>query len=51
MYLGSDALALAPLTRKIAYLEDGDWVVVTRERATFFERNGAEVSARSNSPN
>ena len=43
MYLGSDALALAPLTRKIAYLEDGDWVVVTRERATFFDRDGAEV--------
>jgi glutamine---fructose-6-phosphate transaminase (isomerizing) len=43
MYLGSDALALAPLTRKIAYLEDGDWVVVTRESATFFNRDGAEV--------
>ena len=26
MYLGSDALALAPLTRRIAYLEEGDWV-------------------------
>src|SRR3984957_11241502 len=43
MYLGSDALALAPLTRQIAYLEDGDWVVVTRESATFFNRDGAEV--------
>ena len=43
MYLGSDALALAPLTRKIAYLEDGDWVVVTRESATFFDRDGAPV--------
>ena len=31
MYLGSDALALAPLTREIAYLEDGDWVVVSRD--------------------
>ncbi len=29
MYLGSDALALAPLTRRIAYLEDGDWAVIT----------------------
>ena len=38
MYLGSDALALAPLTREIAYLEDGDWVVVTRESAQFFDR-------------
>ena len=28
MYLGSDALALAPLTQRIAYLKDGDWAVV-----------------------
>jgi glucosamine--fructose-6-phosphate aminotransferase (isomerizing) len=28
MYLGSDALALAPLTQRISYLEDGDWVVI-----------------------
>ncbi|VBB69480.1 Glucosamine--fructose-6-phosphate aminotransferase [isomerizing] [invertebrate metagenome] len=34
MYLGSDALALAPLTQKISYLEEGDWVVVTPEGAT-----------------
>jgi glucosamine--fructose-6-phosphate aminotransferase (isomerizing) len=43
MYLGSDALALAPLTRKIAYLEDGDWVVVTRESAAFFTRDNSAV--------
>ena len=30
MYLGSDAIALAPFTGSIAYLEDGDWVVVRR---------------------
>ena len=30
MYLGSDALALAPLTKRIAYLKDGDWVAVGR---------------------
>ena len=30
MYLGSDAIALAPFTNDIAYLEDGDWTVVTR---------------------
>jgi glutamine--fructose-6-phosphate transaminase len=35
MYLGSDALALAPLTRRIAYLKDGDWVIVSRTGATF----------------
>ena len=29
MYIGSDALALAPLTRRITYLEEGDWAVVT----------------------
>ena len=29
MYLGSDALALAPLTRRICYLEEDDWVVIT----------------------
>src|SRR5215472_17034027 len=29
MYLGSDALALAPLTRRITYLEEGDWAIVT----------------------
>ena len=33
MYLGSDALALAPFTDRVAYLEEGDWVVVTREGA------------------
>jgi len=37
MYLGSDALALAPLTRRIAYLEEGDWVVVRRDGATVFD--------------
>ena len=35
MYLGSDALALAPLTRRIAYLDDGDWVIVSRTGAEF----------------
>jgi glucosamine--fructose-6-phosphate aminotransferase (isomerizing) len=43
MYLGSDALAMAPLTQQIAYLEDGDWVVVRRETASFFAA-GAAVS-------
>jgi glutamine---fructose-6-phosphate transaminase (isomerizing) len=30
MYLGSDAIALAPFTNKVTYLEDGDWVEMTR---------------------
>ena len=32
MFVGSDALALAPLTRRITYLEEGDWAVVTSAR-------------------
>ncbi len=36
-YLGSDALALAPLTQRIAYLEEGDWVVITRDGAEIFD--------------
>ena len=33
MFIGSDAIALAPFTDTVSYLEDGDWVVVTRESA------------------
>lgn len=44
MYLGSDSLALAPMTRRIAYLQDGDWTVVTREGAAFFGPAGQSVS-------
>lgn len=43
-YLGSDALALAPLTQKIAYLEEGDWVVVTRDGAQIFDKDSAPVT-------
>jgi glucosamine--fructose-6-phosphate aminotransferase (isomerizing) len=43
MYLGSDALALAPFTQSIAYLEDGDWVVLDRESAVIRDAFGAEV--------
>ena len=43
MFLGSDALALAPLTRRIAYLEDGDWVVVSKDGADFFDVAGNPV--------
>jgi glucosamine--fructose-6-phosphate aminotransferase (isomerizing) len=43
MFLGSDALALAPLTRQIAYLEDGDWAVITRDGARFMNRAGQTV--------
>ncbi len=43
MFVGSDALALAPLTRRIAYLRDGDWTVVDRKGATFFDEAGTEI--------
>jgi glutamine---fructose-6-phosphate transaminase (isomerizing) len=42
-YLGSDALALAPLTQKIAYLNEGDWAVITREGSTIYDRDNNEV--------
>jgi glucosamine--fructose-6-phosphate aminotransferase (isomerizing) len=47
MYLGSDALALAPFTDRIAYLEDGDWVVVTRESAEFMDADGRPVERKA----
>src|SRR6202022_4030918 len=43
MYLGSDAIALAPFTDTIAYLEDGDWVVLTRNSAVIYDKSNAIV--------
>ena len=40
MYLGSDAIALAPFTDSISYLDDGDWVVVRRSGAEVFDASG-----------
>lgn len=42
-YLGSDALALAPLTQRIAYLDEGDWVVCTRDGAQVYDRDNNPV--------
>jgi glucosamine--fructose-6-phosphate aminotransferase (isomerizing) len=42
MYLGSDALALAPLTQRICYLEEDDWTVVSPAGARVFN-NRKEV--------
>ncbi|SFR79548.1 glutamine--fructose-6-phosphate transaminase (isomerizing) [Sphingomonas jatrophae] len=42
-YLGSDALALAPLTQRISYLEEGDWVVVTADGAQVYDRDDQPV--------
>ncbi len=44
MFLGSDALALAPLTRRISYLDDGDWAVVRRSSAQFYNAAGEEIT-------
>jgi glucosamine--fructose-6-phosphate aminotransferase (isomerizing) len=43
MYIGSDALALAPLTGRICYLEEGDWAVITKQGATVHDAAGAVV--------
>ncbi|HTC06343.1 MAG TPA: glutamine--fructose-6-phosphate transaminase (isomerizing) [Xanthobacteraceae bacterium] len=43
MFVGSDAIALAPFTDTVSYLEDGDWVVVTRSSAEVHDAQGAVV--------
>ena len=43
MYLGSDSLALAPLTRRILYLNEGDWAVVTPDGASVFDTEHRKV--------
>ena len=40
MFLGSDALALAPMTQRITYLEDGDWAVIHRNGVVVRDKNG-----------
>jgi glucosamine--fructose-6-phosphate aminotransferase (isomerizing) len=46
MFLGSDAIALAPFTNSITYLEDGDWAVVRRDKAEIFDIGGARVERK-----
>jgi len=43
MFIGSDAIALAPFTDMVSYLEDGDWVVVTRQGAEIHDASGTIV--------
>ena len=45
MYIGSDALALAPLTKRISYLEEDDWVVLTPAGATVYQQ-GRQVERK-----
>jgi len=43
MYLGSDAIALAPFTNTISYLEDGDWAVLNRKGVEVHDAGGRKV--------
>jgi glutamine---fructose-6-phosphate transaminase (isomerizing) len=43
MFVGSDAIALAPFTDTVSYLEDGDWVIVTRDNAEVHDAKGDVV--------
>ncbi len=43
MYLGSDAIALAPFTEQVTYLEDGDWAILTRDSLEVRNLDGATV--------
>lgn len=43
MFVGSDALALAPFAENVSYLEDGDWAVITPERVIVRDQSGSEV--------
>ncbi len=44
MYLASDAIALAPFTQKVAYLQEGDWVELTRDQAIFRDSDNRLVN-------
>jgi glucosamine--fructose-6-phosphate aminotransferase (isomerizing) len=43
MFLGSDAIALAPFTNRVTYLEDGDWVVLTRNTIELYDAQGQQT--------
>lgn len=43
MFVGSDALALAPMTDRVTYLEEGDWAVITRSGAQIFDAEGHQT--------
>ncbi len=44
MFVGSDALALAPMTDRITYLEEGDWAIITRAGAEILDFDGHPVA-------
>jgi glucosamine--fructose-6-phosphate aminotransferase (isomerizing) len=43
MFVGSDALALSPMTRRIAYMEEGDWAVIGETGADFYDADDQRV--------
>jgi len=44
MFLGSDAMALAPFTDRVTFLEEGDWVVLSHSGAIIYDETGAQAS-------
>jgi glutamine---fructose-6-phosphate transaminase (isomerizing) len=48
MFLGSDAIALAPFTNRVTYLEDGDWAVLTRNTVEIYNSANLPVSRPMN---
>ena len=43
MFVGSDAIALTPMTNQVTYLEEGDWAVITRESLEIRDTNGTKI--------
>jgi len=43
MFVGSDAIALAPMTNQITYLNEGDWAIVTRSSVEIRDAEGHQV--------
>jgi glucosamine--fructose-6-phosphate aminotransferase (isomerizing) len=44
MFVGSDAIALAPMTDRITYLEEGDWAIVTRAGVEIHDADGKRAN-------
>jgi glucosamine--fructose-6-phosphate aminotransferase (isomerizing) len=46
IYLGSDAIALAPFTKEVTYLEEGDWAILHKSGAQIFNRNDKPIERK-----
>ena len=51
MFIGSDAIALAPMTNRITYLEEGDWAIISRAGAEIRDSNGQQVHRETQTVN